>query len=121
MSVAAAAAPSTRNLMSPLAGAWSGVNRSRSPDGGGGSGGAAGTGVDPVQPATTRTSRTSAAAGRLLARVDGIIDLALRPGARSIDLTSRTSRVAANRLYPQLDFQLRDSNVYRYQPRLPAP
>ncbi|HJU02402.1 MAG TPA: hypothetical protein VJ966_14500 [Actinomycetes bacterium] len=42
-------------------------------------------------------------------------------GARSIDLTSRTSRVAANRLYQQLGFQLRDSNVYRYQPGLPAP
>ena len=38
-------------------------------------------------------------------------------GVRSIDLTSRTSRVAANRLYQQLGFQLRDSNVYRYQPQ----
>ena len=36
-------------------------------------------------------------------------------GARSIDLTSR---VAANRLYQQLGFQLRASNVYRYQPSL---
>jgi ribosomal protein S18 acetylase RimI-like enzyme len=49
------------------------------------------------------------------------IDLAQRQGARSIDLTSRASRVAANRLYEQLGFQLRDSNVYRYQPHLPAP
>jgi ribosomal protein S18 acetylase RimI-like enzyme len=38
-------------------------------------------------------------------------------GARSIDLTSRASRVAANRLYQQLGFQFRDSNVYRYQPQ----
>jgi ribosomal protein S18 acetylase RimI-like enzyme len=49
------------------------------------------------------------------------IDLAQRQGARSIDLTSRASRVAANRLYEQLGFQLRDSNVYRYQAQLPAP
>jgi hypothetical protein len=37
-------------------------------------------------------------------------------GARSVDLTSRASRVDANRLYQQLGFQLRDSNVYRYRP-----
>jgi ribosomal protein S18 acetylase RimI-like enzyme len=49
------------------------------------------------------------------------IGLAQQQGARSVDLTSRTSRVAANRLYQQLGFQLRDSNVYRYQPRPPAP
>jgi len=42
--------------------------------------------------------------------------LAQEQGARSVDLTSRPSRVAANRLYQQLGFQLRDSNVYRYQP-----
>src|SRR6266545_2410068 len=42
--------------------------------------------------------------------------LAQDQGARSVDLTSRPSRVAANRLYQQLGFQLRDSNVYRYQP-----
>lgn len=45
------------------------------------------------------------------------IDHAHAQGARSIDLTSRASRVAANRLYQQLGFQLRDSNVYRYQPQ----
>jgi ribosomal protein S18 acetylase RimI-like enzyme len=44
------------------------------------------------------------------------LDLARQRGARSVDLTSRASRVAANRLYQQLGFQLRDSNVYRYQP-----
>jgi ribosomal protein S18 acetylase RimI-like enzyme len=49
------------------------------------------------------------------------LELAERQGARSIDLTSRASRVAANRLYQQLGFRLRDSNVYRYQPRPPAP
>ena len=45
------------------------------------------------------------------------LDLAQQQGARSIDLTSRASRTAANRLYQQLGFQLRDSNVYRYQPQ----
>jgi ribosomal protein S18 acetylase RimI-like enzyme len=43
------------------------------------------------------------------------LDRARAQGARSVDLTSRASRVAANRLYQQLGFQLRDSNVYRYQ------
>jgi ribosomal protein S18 acetylase RimI-like enzyme len=45
------------------------------------------------------------------------LDLAQQQGARSIDLTSRASRVEANRLYQQLGFQPRDSNVYRFQPR----
>jgi ribosomal protein S18 acetylase RimI-like enzyme len=44
------------------------------------------------------------------------IDLAQQQGARNVDLTSRASRAAANRLYQRLGFQLRDSNVYRYQP-----
>jgi len=41
--------------------------------------------------------------------------LAQDQGARSVDLTSRPSRTAANRLYQQLGFQLRDSNPYRYK------
>jgi ribosomal protein S18 acetylase RimI-like enzyme len=44
------------------------------------------------------------------------IRLAQQRGACTIDLTSRASRVAANRLYEQLGFQPRDSNLYRYQP-----
>jgi ribosomal protein S18 acetylase RimI-like enzyme len=44
------------------------------------------------------------------------VALGQRQGARSIDLTSRASRVAANRLYQRLGFQRRDSNVYRYRP-----
>lgn len=35
-------------------------------------------------------------------------------GARTVDLTSRPSREAANRLYQRLGFQPRDTNVYRY-------
>ena len=34
--------------------------------------------------------------------------------ARTVDLTSRPSRVAANRLYQKLGFQQRESNVYRF-------
>jgi len=34
-------------------------------------------------------------------------------GARTVDLTSRPSREAANRLYERLGFHLRDSKVYR--------
>ncbi|QIS20361.1 GNAT family N-acetyltransferase [Nocardia terpenica] len=37
-------------------------------------------------------------------------------GARTVDLTSRASRVAANRLYERLGFQPRESQVYRYSP-----
>ena len=35
-------------------------------------------------------------------------------GARSVDLTSRPSREAANRLYQRMGFEQRESNVYRY-------
>jgi ribosomal protein S18 acetylase RimI-like enzyme len=35
-------------------------------------------------------------------------------GARSIDLTSRPSREAANSMYQKLGFQHRDTNVYRF-------
>ena len=47
--------------------------------------------------------------------------LAQQHGARTIDLTSRASRVAANRLYERLGFALRDSKVYRYTGQAPAP
>ncbi|MGZ0228370.1 MAG: GNAT family N-acetyltransferase [Acidimicrobiales bacterium] len=36
-------------------------------------------------------------------------------GATSVDLTSRPSREAANRLYQRLGFIARETNVYRYQ------
>lgn len=41
---------------------------------------------------------------------------ALDLGARTVELTSRPSREAANRLYRRLGFVRRDSNVYRYTP-----
>ncbi len=36
-------------------------------------------------------------------------------GARTVDLTSRPSREAANRLYQRLGFVARNTNVYRYE------
>jgi ribosomal protein S18 acetylase RimI-like enzyme len=35
-------------------------------------------------------------------------------GARTVDLTSRPSREAANRLYRKLGFEQRETNVYRF-------
>lgn len=45
------------------------------------------------------------------------IDTAIGQGARSVDLTSRPSREAANRLYQRLGFAPRDTNVYRFSAR----
>lgn len=42
------------------------------------------------------------------------IEESRRRGVRSIDLTTRPSREAANRLYARLGFTLRETNVYRY-------
>ena len=43
------------------------------------------------------------------------IEIAEAAGAKSIDLTSRPSREAANRLYQRLGFVARETNVYRYE------
>jgi ribosomal protein S18 acetylase RimI-like enzyme len=42
------------------------------------------------------------------------IDEAKRRGIRSLDLTTRPTRDAANRLYSRLGFERRETNVYRY-------
>jgi ribosomal protein S18 acetylase RimI-like enzyme len=42
------------------------------------------------------------------------IDVAAERGARTVDLTSRPSREAANRLYQRIGFEKRESNVYRF-------
>jgi ribosomal protein S18 acetylase RimI-like enzyme len=41
------------------------------------------------------------------------LELAAKQGARTVDLTSRPSRAAANRLYERLGFVRRESVVYR--------
>lgn len=43
------------------------------------------------------------------------VRLARAAGARTVDLTSRPSRAAANRLYERLGFRVRDSKVYRFE------
>jgi ribosomal protein S18 acetylase RimI-like enzyme len=42
------------------------------------------------------------------------IDYAKSLGAKSIELTSRPSRVAANHLYQKMGFGIRETNVYKY-------
>jgi len=42
------------------------------------------------------------------------LDMAAKAGATTVDLTSRPSREAANRLYQRLGFEQRNTNVYRY-------
>ncbi|MEU8662150.1 GNAT family N-acetyltransferase [Actinoplanes philippinensis] len=41
------------------------------------------------------------------------VRLARTAGARTVDLTSRPAREAANRLYERLGFEIRDSKVFR--------
>jgi ribosomal protein S18 acetylase RimI-like enzyme len=43
------------------------------------------------------------------------IEIAQERDAKTVDLTSRPSREAANRLYQRLGFIERDTHVYRYQ------
>lgn len=48
------------------------------------------------------------------ALVSAALAVAAERGARHVDLTSRPSREAANRLYQKMGFVERDTNVYRY-------
>ncbi len=52
--------------------------------------------------------------GRLLN--ERALEIANEAGATTVDLTSRPSREAANRLYQRLGFVERETNVYRWQP-----
>jgi ribosomal protein S18 acetylase RimI-like enzyme len=63
---------------------------------------------DVVVDSTTRSQGTGSALVReALARATAV-------GARTVDLTSRPSREAANRLYVRLGFVQRETNVYRW-------
>jgi ribosomal protein S18 acetylase RimI-like enzyme len=53
-------------------------------------------------------------AGAGAALVAAALERAEAAGARTVDLTSRPSREAANRLYQRLGFEPRTTNVYRY-------
>ena len=50
--------------------------------------------------------------GRLL--LDAMVERARELGCKTVDLTSRPSREAANHLYRKAGFDQRDTNVYRY-------
>ncbi|MEZ5229611.1 MAG: GNAT family N-acetyltransferase [Acidimicrobiales bacterium] len=50
--------------------------------------------------------------GRLLS--EHAIEMSKEAGAVTVDLTSRPSREAANRLYARIGFEQRNTNVYRY-------
>ncbi len=54
------------------------------------------------------------------ALVRAAIDRAAKAGARSVDLTTRPSRVAAGNLYERAGFTQRDTRVYRYSPNSAA-
>jgi ribosomal protein S18 acetylase RimI-like enzyme len=47
------------------------------------------------------------------------IEMAVEAGAKSVDLTSHPSREAANRLYRRLGFEVRDTNLLRFEADLP--
>jgi ribosomal protein S18 acetylase RimI-like enzyme len=42
------------------------------------------------------------------------LEISADHGAKTVDLTSRPSREAANRLYQRIGFEARDTNVYRF-------
>lgn len=43
------------------------------------------------------------------------LEVAAQSGAKTVDLTSRPSREAANRLYVRVGFEKRETNIYRYK------
>jgi ribosomal protein S18 acetylase RimI-like enzyme len=45
---------------------------------------------------------------------EAMLDRARQLGCKTVDLTSRPSREAANHLYRKVGFELRDTNVYRF-------
>ena len=47
------------------------------------------------------------------ALTEAAIERARREGAKTVDLTSRPTREAANRLYKRVGFEVRETNVYR--------
>ena len=55
------------------------------------------------------------------ALVEAALQHAAARGARTVDLTSRPDREAANRLYLRLGFEVRQTNVYRRTLDVPGP
>jgi ribosomal protein S18 acetylase RimI-like enzyme len=48
------------------------------------------------------------------ALTQAMLDRARELGCKTVDLTSRPSRAAANHLYQKVGFELRETNVYRF-------
>jgi ribosomal protein S18 acetylase RimI-like enzyme len=65
-----------------------------------------------IEDVVVDTAARGRGVGELLTRA--AIEIAVSKGARTVELTSRPAREAANRLYSRLGFQPRDTNVYRY-------
>jgi ribosomal protein S18 acetylase RimI-like enzyme len=65
-----------------------------------------------IEDVVVDTSARGRGAGEALTRA--ALDLARTAGARTVDLTSRPSREAANRLYQRVGFVRRETNAYRY-------
>ena len=63
---------------------------------------------------------TARGAGAGEALVNAAVDRARTLGAKTVDLTSRPSREAANRLYVRSGFESRSTNVYRRTLDVPA-
>jgi ribosomal protein S18 acetylase RimI-like enzyme len=66
-----------------------------------------------IEDVTVDASARGKGVGELLSRE--ALRLAAARGARTVDLTSRPSREAANRLYQRIGFERRDTNVYRFR------
>jgi ribosomal protein S18 acetylase RimI-like enzyme len=66
-----------------------------------------------IEDVVVDTSARGRGVGEALSR--RALELAAEAGAKTVELTSRPSREAANRLYRRLGFRARDTNVYRYQ------
>jgi ribosomal protein S18 acetylase RimI-like enzyme len=65
-----------------------------------------------VEDVVVDTAARGAGVGTALAHA--MLDRARELGAVTVDLTSRPSREAANRLYQHIGFKQRETNVYRY-------
>ncbi|MCX4548955.1 GNAT family N-acetyltransferase [Streptomyces sp. NBC_01387] len=65
-----------------------------------------------VEDVVVDTAARGHGVGRAL--IEHALGVAEAAGARTVDLTSRPSREAANRLYERVGFRRRESNVYRY-------
>jgi ribosomal protein S18 acetylase RimI-like enzyme len=66
-----------------------------------------------VEDVVVDSSARGAGAGEAL--LQAALDAAREAGVRNVDLTSRSSRAAANRLYVRMGFAARETNVYRYR------